>query len=661
MEKSIGREATLFELLPRTVEGRGKVLYKKRIMIGSADACDVVINQPDVSPIHAVIEIAPNGCKVFDMNSTLGTFVNGKKEIVSTFKLGDVLTFGRQEFEFRKYNPNELPPVLDMLDPALPPKIGKPPKKVPKLPNQTPTVDGTEEELPRVEYPLAQDPKAEFSEYIFEDVDTLYPIFNYQVDSGSVEVIILFKGRVYSVDYLPGKKGTYKLVGSNSSDREIEYAYLGKDEKVDFINIENNEVFVFPLFGYDLLSLSDERRELTGTEPVHLGADDILRFDKGDIQIFVRQTQAPPKVAAAPIFRRDKDLRKYLLLMFLLVFAFLGSMSMLEVDEELEKEKVPERIATILYKKKLTVSKEKVVDSTPKEPKKVVQKAPEQKIAKDKPKDQTDKVPEKDQPAQSGQKGSKQATKVGVVKKAEPNKGPTNTKTTQVKPTNNNKKAGGKPSPRVGQRSANRISPSKGPVDTYKSIDFKSTVSSLLSKGGSTKSAQAADANAANSVTDSGATLGESATVRMAKSTKNIGDLSGDTKGVLDSSKGVEGLVRKNKMFFAGLPYKTVHLGGMDPDVIRRILLEHLPQFRYCYQKELDRASAAFNGVVKLDFIIGASGHVTKAGVETISAQLPGKVKGCVVNVLKGIKFPEPMGGGVVEVSQPMNFYPRKG
>ena len=660
MEKSIGREASLFELLPRTVEGKGTVLYKKRIMIGSADACDVVISQPDVSPIHAILEITPNDFKVFDMNSSVGTFVNGKKEIVSHFKLGDTLTFGRQEFEFRKYDSTDLPPVLDMLDPALPPKIGKSPKRKPSLPGQAPSVEGSEEELPRVEYPLAKDPKAEFSEYIFEDVETLYPIFNYEVNSESVEIIILFKGRVYSVDYLPGKKGVYKLVGSEGRYRDIEYAYLGKDEKVDFVKIENNEVYVSPLVGYELLSLSDERNEIKGTDPVHLGTDDILRLEKGDIQIFVRQTISPPKVAAAPIFRRDKELRKYLFLMFLLVLAFLGSMMTIDVDEELEKEKVPERIATILYNKKLMISAKPVVDLTKSKPKKKDQKSPKQKLSKDKLKDKTQKVTQKDKSAQSGKKGSKTDKKVGKVKKANPNKGPTNKKTTQVK-QNNSKKSGGKRSPRMGKRSSSRLSKSKGRVDTYKSFDFKSTMSSLLSKGGTTKRARAADTSATSNVSDSGGTLGESATVKMAKSTKNVGDLTGDTKGVLDSSKGVEGLVRKKKMFFAGLPYKTVHLGGMDPDVIRRILLEHLPQFRYCYQKELDRATAAFNGVVKLDFIIGASGHVTKAGVETISSRLPGKVKGCVVNVLKGIKFPEPMGGGVVEVSQPMNFYPRKG
>ena len=63
------------------------------------------------------------------------------------------------------------------------------------------------------------------------------------------------------------------------------------------------------------------------------------------------------------------------------------------------------------------------------------------------------------------------------------------------------------------------------------------------------------------------------------------------------------------------------------------------------------------SGVLKLNFVIGSSGHVTKAGVSARNA-LPLNLKGCVVNVLKGIKFPAPLGGGVSEVNQPINFYP---
>jgi TonB family protein len=97
----------------------------------------------------------------------------------------------------------------------------------------------------------------------------------------------------------------------------------------------------------------------------------------------------------------------------------------------------------------------------------------------------------------------------------------------------------------------------------------------------------------------------------------------------------------------------------MDPDVIRRILLDHLPQFRYCYQKELERSGVEASGTVKLNFTIGASGHVSQAGIDG-SSGLPSEVKRCVVGVLRGISFPEPQGGGTVEVKQPMNFYPKK-
>lgn len=96
----------------------------------------------------------------------------------------------------------------------------------------------------------------------------------------------------------------------------------------------------------------------------------------------------------------------------------------------------------------------------------------------------------------------------------------------------------------------------------------------------------------------------------------------------------------------------------MDPDIIRQILRENIPQFRYCYQKELDRyPGKKIADVIPLSFTIGASGHVSRAGVSGRS-RLSASVKKCVVNVLRGIQFPSPRGGGTVDVKQPMNFYP---
>ena len=148
---------------------------------------------------------------------------------------------------------------------------------------------------------------------------------------------------------------------------------------------------------------------------------------------------------------------------------------------------------------------------------------------------------------------------------------------------------------------------------------------------------------------------GESATLEHAQTSGKVGSLTGSANGSLDGSIGTEGLVTKKGSYVVGVPSDTVILGSMDPDLIRRILMDHLPQFRSCYQRELERASSGFSGVVPLDFMIGASGHVTRAGVSS-SSDVPKPVVGCVLNVLRGIKFPEPMGGGEVQVKQPMNF-----
>lgn len=645
-----------FELNPLS-DGKegGHPIKKKRLLVGRSQACDIVIDSSDVTAIHAVIEVTESGNKIYDMNSKNGTFINGDSVLTANFKLGDTLKFASKEYSFKKYEKEDLaPPPLDMLNEALPPIIEKS-ASLPKAPSELEDRE-TAIYVPSVEYPLAKDPKAEFSEYIFEDSEHLYPIFKYDVSKSAVEVIVLYKDRVYSVDYLPDREGVYNLVGFMPKENEVEYSYLGKDERVSLVQVEGDKTTVFPIPGYEFLSLSDEKANLDGGQ-IDLHRDDILRFKNGDLQIFVRGDEAPPKVAPAPILRRDSgDLKKYVLLMLLLVFFFMGSLTFIEVDEEIEKDKVPERIAKILYKKKFKAKKSPAIDKTKNANKKVVQKS--NKLSQTKStKSSNVKADANKSKTVTGKKGVKTAKRTGPVKKATPNKGPKNVKKDIVRPT---KKIGGSKTKKSGKAKPRTAkNKSKGRVDTYKSFNFNSTVSNLLSKGGATSTFQAKEASSDMSAPSIDAGSAPGATLKTANVSNNVGSLSGSARGKLDSSRGVEGLVDKKNIYTAGLPFKTVILGGMDPDIIRKIIEDHIPQFRYCYQKELDKASREFSGVVRLNFIIGASGHVTKAGVDSFSP-LPPRVKGCVVNVLKGIKFPEPLGGGVVEVNQPFNFYPKR-
>jgi len=662
-----------YELLPVGVSHgqEGKIIKKRRVLVGSTSACDVQINHPSINSIHAVIEITNGTFKVFDMDTLMGTYINGKKVVTDSFELNDTIKFGSLEFAFKVFAKEDLPPPLDMLAVSLPPVVeeSSTPKEVsslpeapvitpkkPKLPVKSPVADKVADLAPRVEYPLGADPKADFTEYIFEDVETLYPIFDYTPSKKAVEVIILHKDRVHSVDYLSNKEGVYNFVGAKPGSKDVEYAYLGKDEKIPFVEIRGSEVLLSSLPGYKEICLNDSKKTFAGGQYL-LNDSDIVRYVNGDLQVYVRGTEAPPKVAHAPILRRDKEFFKWFMLVFLLCFLFLGFFSLYAVDEELETEKAPERIATILYKpKKLTLSKSKAIDKTKKAPKKVVQKSPSKKKIKVAKK--IKKVTKKPAKKKVVKTGTKSAKSKAPAKKATANKGRVNKNINKVSPT---KKAGGSPTQaRNSVRKARANSKSRGAVDTFKSVDFSSTLSSLMAKGGGAKSAQAVNTLSASS--GSGSSLGgsDSSTLKRAKVSNNVGSLTGAASGKLDSSKGVSGLVNKKSIYTAGVPFEEVVLGGMDPDVIRRILIDHIPQFRYCYQQELDKAQSAFNGVVRLDFIIGASGHVSRASVESASNGLPSKVKGCVVSVLKGIKFPEPRGGGMVEVNQPFNFYPKR-
>ncbi len=627
------------------------VFGKGRYLVGRSDSCDIYVDDEAVSAVHAVLEITDRVVKIYDMNSTNGTYVNGEKIIVKEIKPGDKLGIANVDFVFKNYEKETaLPPVLESLT------------AVPELPKTSPV---TSKEKNDAVYPLATDPRAEFSEYIFEDIETLYPIFKYDVGKVAVEVIMLFKGSVFSIDYLPEGKQIYELVGESHSDLHIELPCLGKTEKIPFIEVSGHTSLVHSLPSYEALILSDKKNENKKQTTIELNRNDIIRFSKGDIQIFVRATEAPPKVAPAPLFRRDDKFRSLLLFFFFIVTTFSIGVQFISFEEvkKIEQEKAPERMAAILYKQKLTISTFKTVEKTEDAPKRA-QKAPDKvAVKKEVPKETQPDVKKPDiadiqNKVQKPDPGEKSAQEKKVVLKGNP-KAPQTPKQAQAPKGNPNKtQSMSNNRPTAYSRTEAKTA---GPVDVYKSMDFSSSVNSVLAKGGSLSGVKSDVYGASGNSIGTGSISGAAGTgdLKKAEVGTNFGSLTGSTTGVIGTSKGAEGLSSKKAIYTAGIPSETVVLGSMDPDVVRRLLMAHLTQFRSCYQNELDRTGDEIQGAIKLNFTIGASGRVDRAGVESDSA-LPGGVKGCVVNVLRGIQFPEPQGGGTVEVSQQMNFYPKK-
>ncbi len=665
----------MFELRPLTKASgvRSGVFGKGRIILGRTESCDLVVPTEAVSAVHAVIELFEEKAIIYDMNSTNGTFVNGDKVIVKELRVGDTFRLADIDFELRTYAPEEsLPPVLDTLEPALgqasvkAPALPELPASPKTLPKAAPAVSTN---APSVVYPLAADPKAEFSEYIFEDKDELYPIFKYEAAKQAVEVIILFRDQVFSVDYLPEGRQTYQITGVLTKDAELEFPYLGKTQKFPFVDVHGGYAVVHTLPGFGVFLLSDKKKD-TGhvATSVELHGQDLLRLQKDDLQIFIRNVQAPPKIAAAPILKRDPEFRKYLaLFLFGVALLSVGINSVEVPEDERKNELAPERLATILYRQRLTISEKPLVEKTETAPK-VAQKAPD-KVAVEK-KQPTEKQADVKKPDiaetkvqnQKPNPGTRTAPEKKVVKQGtEPvTKPTTKTMTTPTAASNSTDRAK-LPSTKAPTAQSQLTMKTQGHVEVYKSADFKSSISSLVAKGGSltgvqTKSVSGSGGEMVGANTGVSTGTGQ---IKTADIATNQGSLVGATTGVLGQSKGAEGLSSKRAIYTAGIPSETVVLGSMDPDVIRRRLMEFLPQFRSCYQRELEAKGTEINGLIRLNFVIGSSGHVSKAGLDG-STPLPRDVSFCVLNVLKGITFPEPLGGGTVEVKQPMNFQPKK-
>lgn len=130
-----------------------------------------------------------------------------------------------------------------------------------------------------------------------------------------------------------------------------------------------------------------------------------------------------------------------------------------------------------------------------------------------------------------------------------------------------------------------------------------------------------------------------------------------DKAGSGAGSYGSRGLASKAGFDSSYLEPKTVVLGSMDPELLRKILREYIPQFRHCYQQELIANSDKIKGIIDLNFTIDAAGRVSRHNIKAKDARFSQKGIGCMGQVLSLIDFPKPKGGGVVDVRQPLNFF----
>lgn len=627
---------------------RSRPLFFGRFLIGSSDNCDIVVDHPSVNGIHCVLELFPHQKKIYDLSGEFGMLVNGVKTIVSEVKLKDKILIGSVELTFDNfYTPPDSPininssskpiPASNRIadksnDEVIPPNFPGPKETLS-------TVKNVEHvKVPYLIYPFDQNYNFDTSEYIFEDNDTVYPIFHYTPNKFSLEVMVFFRKKVMSVDFVPPVKGQFYLTGVvHSEPHVIEFPVLAPDEKVDFLECRDGEFYLTKLqnFKMKIFSNSPSKSE---QQIFKVEKQDIVQFESNDLQVIVRYVESPPLVDHPPALSRDK----YIFWLFSSSIFLLGLLSLVfsSIDvkkEQIAEDKAPERIATILLKK-----------NTPKQPPKM--KASDTlKLPSDKLEDKTKSQTENPKPEPVISLNDKIPKNQKPVKKGAPSKAGSGKTAQNAQSNKSNKKV-----------TSSSVTPkSSGQVDVYKGGTFASTVSSLVAKGGKYPGVKSEGFGQQVGVGTQGVKGSGGPGINTATVSDQLGDVSGTAKGVNDFSYGTKGLVKGKQFYSASIPAETVVVGLMDPDIILKILREHLPQFRYCYQREIESRQENIQGIVKLSFLIGASGNVTKAGVINDS-NIPSEIKKCIINVLYGIQFPKLRSEGVVEVVQPFSFYANK-
>jgi hypothetical protein len=93
--------------------------------------------------------------------------------------------------------------------------------------------------------------------------------------------------------------------------------------------------------------------------------------------------------------------------------------------------------------------------------------------------------------------------------------------------------------------------------------------------------------------------------------------------------------------------------GRLPPEVIQRIVRQHFPQIRRCYERAL-ATKPDLTGRVVTRFVIGRDGSVMTAS-DGGSDLGDSAVQACVIAVFQGLSFPQP-DGGIVTVTYPIVF-----
>jgi hypothetical protein len=631
-------------------------------VIGSALSSDIRIQQNSVSNVHAVVEMDDKGnAVIFDMASETGMYINGKKSVSENLKDGDEVKIGFATLGFKKVA------VSDAAK-AAPPEMVKS------------TGSGRT---------LFYDAKEDFRPLILEDERNVIQIFDYpNAGERCLQVVMYWGATILDVEHIlekdpvtlgetknatfavPGLPGEFTLASSGAEGANLQFA-------TGMTGVVRS--------GSKMISLDDLEQPR-----FHLKQNDLAKIQYKEFTFFVSYSPVPPHLRRQRVLERDPLYMQIWFTSMGLTLAMLVGIAAMKPEKRPDVEEVPPQIATMIFKpvpppppppKPKVEVQPKPVEKPPEpvkkpppppkkippvkvQPKPVVKPAPQQPV-----KVHTAPTP-KPQPA------------VNQVKGAAPNPGGGNAGEGAKAAGDEGKKgAPNKPKARLHQNDSRgnpRLNtPNRSQVQGTGNVeamfsDLTGSISKSMAAGQA--GARAAGENLGgfgNQTTEGNGGLGQMGTGKggggSSKNSQGLGNRgygmgkSGTGLGAIGSGGDLSGSGNGGRPNVeVGNASETIVMGGLDKSVIDEYIKRHMNQLRNCYTKELNSATGRLAGRIATRFVISGSGRVSQAGV-TSSSMGNAKVESCVLGVLKRIVFPEPLGGGVVEVDYPFSFTPAVG
>lgn len=610
-----------------------KALNQKKLLVGSCEHADIRIQNAKISHYHAFLLIDDNGGTLIDLASENGCYINGERSDKAFFSVGDSLSFGDIEFHVEDLHDGEKHAVIDLdancekIDESL---IKEKLPELPPLPGLV-VIDGEYCDIvfdddqfePLSQLPLENVP-LNIEEFINPENkdEEIIPIARVSKEK-ALEVMVLSNGVVLSVDYFSSQKAHAYASPLQHTNKSIHVPGLEGVDNIPFLKSQKGQVTIQGLPGFSCTNLKEKCPISIGPgQSYQFKPQDILSFNFGTLQLMIREVDAPASLRMAPFFGRERAAK----IQMTKVFSAMMSIALLLLLVDLTVDP-PEKEIAVIYREAI------------KAPEPSTEKASEEvaKVDTDtgvKPTEQSEEAPR-------------------MAKQADPTPKPAPAKPQKAPPTPT------PPTPEVAQAAPAASQATQAEVQTEtKTYQFqmRSQMANLINNDRPNPSNVQNPSRAVAAVQGFQAQANSQAGDLSADTSGAIGSLGQDFAGDYDTSAGTKGLASKKGIDTTYIDPKTVVLGSMDPELLRRILQEYLPQFRHCYQQELERQGDLLQGVVDMNFRIEPDGKVSRVNIRTKNAAFSDRGVQCMTGVLRIIDFPKPKGGGVVDVRQPLNF-----